>query len=54
MAFCCLCEKPVDAWLPYAKRADRSPFMILMETVGSGQRTAMPMGPSSKASGSQV
>ena len=35
MAFCCLCEKSVDAWLPYAKRAERSPFMILMETVGS-------------------
>jgi SAM-dependent methyltransferase len=35
MAFCCLCEQSVDAWLPYAKRAERSPFMILMETVGS-------------------
>ncbi len=35
MAFCCICDKPVDAWLPYAKRAERSPFMIMMETVGS-------------------
>lgn len=35
MAFCCICEKPVDAWLPYPKRAERSQFMIMMETVGS-------------------
>jgi SAM-dependent methyltransferase len=35
MAFCCLCERPVDAWVPYPKRAERSPFMIAMETVGS-------------------
>ena len=35
MAFCCLCEKSVDAWLPYPKRAERSQFMVMMETVGS-------------------
>ena len=35
MAFCCLCERPVNAWLPYAKRAERSQFMVMMETVGS-------------------
>ena len=35
MAFCCLCERAVDAWLPYPRAAERSQFMILMETVGS-------------------
>jgi SAM-dependent methyltransferase len=35
MAFCCICDKAVDQWLPYAKRAERSQFMIMMETVGS-------------------
>jgi SAM-dependent methyltransferase len=35
MAFCCLCERPVDAWTPYPLAAQRSQFMILMETVGS-------------------
>ena len=35
MAFCCLCERAVDAWTPYPLAAQRSQFMILMETVGS-------------------
>lgn len=35
MAFCCLCERTVDAWLPHPARAQRSPFMALMGTVGS-------------------
>ncbi len=35
MAFCCICETSVDAWLPYPNRAERSPFMITMGTVGS-------------------
>ncbi len=35
MAFCCLCERNVDAWLPHPARAQRSPFMVLMGTVGS-------------------
>jgi SAM-dependent methyltransferase len=35
MAFCCLCERAVDQWSPYPLAAQRSPFMVLMETVGS-------------------
>jgi SAM-dependent methyltransferase len=35
MAVCCLCEQPVSRWLPYEKQAQRSPFMKMMETVGS-------------------
>ncbi len=35
MAFCCLCENNVDAWVPHPARAQRSPFMVLMGTVGS-------------------
>ncbi|MET0384047.1 MAG: methyltransferase domain-containing protein [Burkholderiaceae bacterium] len=35
MAFCCLCERAVDAWLPYPLAAQRSQFMIAMGTVGS-------------------
>ncbi|MGN6527625.1 MAG: class I SAM-dependent methyltransferase [Burkholderiaceae bacterium] len=35
MAFCCLCERAVAAWVPYPRAAQRSQFMILMETVGS-------------------
>ena len=38
MAFCCLCERAVSQWVPYALLADRSPFMNLMETVGSDMR----------------
>lgn len=35
MAVCCLCERPVNAWLPHPQREQRSPFMSMMETVGS-------------------
>jgi len=35
MAFCCLCERTVTAWLPHPQRAARSHFMVMMETVGS-------------------
>ena len=35
MALCCLCERPVDRWLPHPEQARRSEFMILMDTVGS-------------------
>jgi SAM-dependent methyltransferase len=35
MAFCCLCERQVDAWVPHPGIAQRSPFMVLMEAVGS-------------------
>ena len=35
MAFCCLCERAVDSWLPHPRRAQRSQFMVLMGTVGS-------------------
>jgi SAM-dependent methyltransferase len=35
MAFCCLCERNVDAWVAHPGRAQRSPFMVLMGTVGS-------------------
>jgi SAM-dependent methyltransferase len=35
MAFCCLCERTVNAWLPHPQRAARSHFMVMMETVGS-------------------
>jgi hypothetical protein len=35
MAFCCLCERAVDSWLPHPQRAQRSQFMVLMGTVGS-------------------
>jgi len=38
MAFCCLCERAVSQWVPYALLAERSPFMNLMETVGSDMR----------------
>jgi SAM-dependent methyltransferase len=35
MAFCCLCERNVDAWVPHPGRAQRSPFMAMLGTVGS-------------------
>jgi len=35
MALCCLCERPVDRWLPHPEQARRSEFMILMDAVGS-------------------
>ena len=35
MAFCCLCEQTVDAWVPHPGRAQRSPFMAMLGTVGS-------------------
>lgn len=35
MAFCCLCERAVDHWLPHPEQARRSPFMTMMDTVGS-------------------
>ena len=35
MAFCCLCERNVDAWVPHPGRDQRSPFMAMLGTVGS-------------------
>lgn len=35
MALCCLCERPVDRWLPHPRQSERSRFMVLMDTVGS-------------------
>jgi len=35
MPICCICEHPVDHWLPHPKAAERSPFMVLLDTVGS-------------------
>ena len=35
MPLCCLCEQPVARWLPHPQAAQRSEFMILMDTVGS-------------------
>lgn len=35
MPICCICEHPVDHWLAHPKAAERSPFMVLMDTVGS-------------------
>jgi SAM-dependent methyltransferase len=35
MPICCICERQVDRWLPHPKAAERSPFMALMDTVGS-------------------
>lgn len=35
MPVCCICEQPVARWLPHPHAAERSPFMTLMETVGS-------------------
>jgi SAM-dependent methyltransferase len=35
MPVCCICEHTVSHWLPHPHAAQRSPFMTLMETVGS-------------------
>jgi SAM-dependent methyltransferase len=35
MAFCCLCERAVDHWLPHPERASFSQFTTLMGLVGS-------------------
>lgn len=35
MPLCCLCEHPVERWLAHPRQAERSRFMVLMDTVGS-------------------
>lgn len=35
MPICCICERPVAQWLPHPHLAQYSPFMVLMEIVGS-------------------
>lgn len=35
MALCCICERAVDRWLPHPQMDQRSPFMKMMEAVGS-------------------
>lgn len=35
MPYCCVCDRPVDHWLPHPQQAQRSPLMIMLDTVGS-------------------
>ncbi len=34
-AYCCICDRPVDGWMPHPHLARRSEFMKLLDAVGS-------------------
>ncbi len=35
MPMCAMCERKVERWLPHPQRDQRSPLMVLLQTVGS-------------------
>ena len=35
MPYCCVCNQTVDHWTPHPLRAQRSPLMVMLDTVGS-------------------
>lgn len=35
MPYCCVCNHTVDHWVPHPLRAQRSPLMVMLDTVGS-------------------
>jgi len=35
MPYCCVCNQTVDQWIPHPLQAQRSPLMVMLDTVGS-------------------